>query len=247
MKSNLISQNDAKFESTKISFPEFRLTMEENLRSFISSFNIGNSIRGEYSIPSYMHSNRLMAWLYWQRLKVVFNYLDTQQIGQVLDFGCGAGVMFPYLLGRSGSLFGYDIDLRASRFTINHLGLKDVTLIDPDDGLGSLEPGSFNTIIALDTMEHVDNLEEVLGTFSRLMSPDGQIIVSGPTETFFYRLGKKLAGFKGDYHERNIFDIERQMRSFFNLQFTFKLYPPITLFRVVVGRLSSHTDLLKSC
>ena len=183
-----------------------------------------------------------MAWLFWQRLKVVINYLDTQKIGQVLDFGCGAGVMFPYLLGRGGSLFGYDLDLRASQFTIDHLDLKGVTLINPDDGIGSLEPGSFNTIIALDVLEHVDNLDEVLGTFKRLMSSDGQIIVSGPTETFFYRLGRKLARFKGDYHERNIFDIERQMRSFFNLKFIFKLYQPITLFRVVVGRQNIQTN-----
>jgi 2-polyprenyl-3-methyl-5-hydroxy-6-metoxy-1,4-benzoquinol methylase len=217
-----------------LSYPSqsFRFIMEENLHNLASEINNLD----EQAVPSYLHSNKLMAWLFWQRLKVVINYLDTLQIPHVLDFGCGSGVMFPYLIGRSESVVGYDIDLRASQYIINQLDLSGIQLINSVDGLNSIRFGSIDTILALDVLEHIDNLEEVLLEFERLLSKNGHIIVSGPTETFFYRLGRKMAGFKRNYHVRNIYDIEKEIQKFFYLQSTISLFPPITLFRIVVGR-----------
>jgi hypothetical protein len=37
--------------------------------------------------------------------------------------------------------------------------------------------------------------------------------VSGPTESVLYQIGRFVAGFHGDYHQRSIFDIERVLRA----------------------------------
>jgi len=138
---------------------------------------------------------------------------------------------------KSKKIIGIDIDLRASRFMVDNHGLEDVTLIDVDDGLGIIELETIDTILALDVLEHVDDLEGILGTFKKLLCPTGQIIVCGPSETFFYRLGRKLAGFEDHSHLRNILDIEKDLRSFFDVQLIARLYPPITLFRITTARL----------
>jgi SAM-dependent methyltransferase len=71
--------------------------------------------------------------------------------------------------------------------------------------------GTLDCIFALDVLEHVETeeLRDLSVTFRSLMRPGGRLIVSGPTETAFYKLGRALAGFKNEYHHRNIFDIDR--------------------------------------
>jgi hypothetical protein len=42
-------------------------------------------------------------------------------------------------------------------------------------------------------------------------------ILSGPTENWIYRAGRKLAGFSGHYHKMTILDIERAAERYMNL------------------------------
>ena len=58
----------------------------------------------------------------------------------------------------------------------------------------------------------------VLRIFDKILSPIGKIIVSGPTENFFYKIARKIAnvGIKGnlkggDEHVRDIFDIKNHL------------------------------------
>jgi predicted SAM-dependent methyltransferase len=141
------------------------------------------------------------------------------------------------LLPRCEKLFAFDLHDQASRSTIRRLGLDGVQLLDPATNLiSAFEPGSIDTIIALDVLEHVDDLREVCRNFAHLLSPQGEILISGPTETFFYRLGRRLAGFKTHFHERNICDVERYMKHFFDVRTIARLYLPIELFRISVAR-----------
>jgi hypothetical protein len=41
------------------------------------------------------------------------------------------------------------------------------------------------------------------------LADDGVVIVSGPTESPLYRLGRRVAGFGGHYHKHTVFDVER--------------------------------------
>ncbi|HYT32639.1 MAG TPA: methyltransferase domain-containing protein, partial [Thermoanaerobaculia bacterium] len=104
------------------------------------------------------------------------------------------------------------------------------------DSLKELPAETFDTIVCLDVLEHVDSLPEVVAEFVRLLKPDGRLIVSGPTESILYRAGRRLAGFSGHYHVRNIYEIERYLSRFFHLSVARRLVWPITLFRITVGR-----------
>ena len=62
--------------------------------------------------------------------------------------------------------------------------------------------GRFDTIFALDVLEHIPDLEKVSVKLKELIGDFGQLIISGPTENTFYHLGRRLAGFSGHYHVR---------------------------------------------
>ena len=88
-------------------------------------------------------------------------------------------------------------------------------------------------------------MPEVSAEFVRLLKPDGRLIVSGPTESVFYRAGRRLAGFSGHYHVRNIYDIESHLSQFFRLSLVKRLVWPVTLFRITEGRLPARSEKRK--
>lgn len=88
----------------------------------------------------------------------------------------------------------------------------------------------------MDVLEHVDDLEHTLDSFSQFLSKEGRLIISGPTENFFYRTGRKLAGYSGDYHCRNVHEIERSARLRFVTSRVAVLVPVVPLFVIFQGR-----------
>ncbi len=93
---------------------------------------------------------------------------------------------------------------------------------------------SFDAIVALDVLEHIPDLTEVLGRFKKLLKPAGVIVISGPTENALYKLGRRIAGnrFTGDYHVSNIARIEAECRRHGHVQTIAVLYPVLPLFKV---------------
>jgi ubiquinone/menaquinone biosynthesis C-methylase UbiE len=103
--------------------------------------------------------------------------------------------------------------------------------------LEALPAASFDIITALDVLEHVDNLSATLNGLVRLLKPGGQLIVSGPSENFFYKVGRKLAGceYTGAYHERGIAEVRRKLGKLIEVKTIARLYPPVVLFDIFAG------------
>src|SRR4030067_1374791 len=66
----------------------------------------------EAGFPAYSHPNPVINWLFWQRLRRTMAYLERHApYESALDFGCGSGVMLPFL-GRHAKHVGcLDTDL----------------------------------------------------------------------------------------------------------------------------------------
>lgn len=161
--------------------------------------------RDEMAIPSYLHSNPALRWMAWRRVAVVGQLLRERcpRGGRVLDYGCGTGVLFETALERAGEVVGVDLVLDAARMWKQKRGLDAVALLEPAQAMASVEAGSVDVVVAAEVLEHIDEPEEVLSFFRRVLRPEGVLIVSLPTENALYRFGRRLAGFSGHYHDHN--------------------------------------------
>jgi len=205
---------------------------------------LANSEQGrldEAGFPAYSHKNPLINWLFWQRLRVVMEYIETDDpYDHVLDFGCGSGVMLPYLCGISTRVTALDIDplpferVNQQRPFPDNLDIYDACEVT----LRDLPKVSFDLIIATDVLEHVDDISGTLAAMKAILKPGGQVVISGPTENIFYKIGRALAGpeYSGDYHERGILEVRVLLAEQMELIHIATLYWPVPLFDIFAGR-----------
>ncbi len=191
----------------------------------------------ENGFPAYSHANPLINWLFWKRIHTVMNYVEQgAPYERVLDFGCGSGVMLPFLSELSKEVVASDIDLLPLENMKRHIPLAaNVQVHDASSNpIVRLSSGSVDLILALDVLEHVKDLPDTLTRLLRLLKPQGQLIISGPTENILYQWGRKLAGpeFTGDYHERGVAEIQRTLARLVKTKHIATLYWPAPLFEI---------------
>jgi 2-polyprenyl-3-methyl-5-hydroxy-6-metoxy-1,4-benzoquinol methylase len=195
----------------------------------------------EAGFPAYSHPNPLINWLFWQRLHTAMAYIEKQgPYESVLDFGCGSGVMLSFLAGQSQHVMATDIDLVPLERVRKYIPLpENIQVVDAKQiFISQLPPRSFDLINALDVLEHVDDLPRTLSELLNLLKPGGRLVVSGPTENILYQIGRRLAGpeYSGEYHERGIAEIKRELSRLARVEGIATLYWPVPLFEVFVAR-----------
>lgn len=219
-------------------FTAYKSRIRATIRDTLSKAEAGRL--DEAAFPAYSHPNPVINWLFWQRLRRTIAYVETQgPLGNVLDFGCGSGVLLPFLAQRSQFVLAADIDTDPLERMRASLSLPESvhTLDLSKTALSTLPPRSFDLVTALDVLEHVDNLPETLESLLSLLKPGGKLVVSGPTENIFYRIGRQLAGkeYSGHYHERGIAEIRRELGKKAQVDYIATLYWPVPLFEIFAG------------
>jgi 2-polyprenyl-3-methyl-5-hydroxy-6-metoxy-1,4-benzoquinol methylase len=222
-----------------LAFQEYKARYRSAIRSVLHDSERGRL--DEAGFPAYSHPNPLINWLFWQRLHTAMNYIENHApYERVLDFGCGSGVMLSFLAQHSQHVTAMDIDLVPLERVKKYIPLaENIQVLDAKQvSLSQLPPKSFDLINALDVLEHVDDLPQTLSALLNLLQPGGQLVVSGPTENILYQIGRKLAGpeYSGEYHERGIAEIKRELNKLAHVRQIATLYWPVPLFEVFVAQ-----------
>ncbi|MBR9970428.1 class I SAM-dependent methyltransferase [Magnetospirillum sulfuroxidans] len=186
----------------------------------------------ESCVPSYVHGNGAAAAISWWRLAAAARLYQKHAPGcAMLDFGAGTGeihhlmhpkpVVYDFIEGNAilaGALTAF---IPAAKIKI----------------LEEMEAGSYDAILALDSLEHNNDVAGLTASLFAALKPGGLFILSGPTENWLYRLGRRLAGFSGHYHTTTIADIEGHFRRHARLVDLASVpMPGLTLFRVSAWR-----------
>ena len=194
----------------------------------------------EVGFPAYSHTNPLIKWLFWKRLHIVIDHVQQgAPHGRALDFGCGSGVMLPFLANVCAEVVAADVNLLPLDRMKSHFPLApNITEWDAaGPEISEAAAHSFDLIIALDVLEHVKDLARTLTQLLRLLRPGGELIVSGPTENALYRFGRRLAGpeYSGDYHERGVAEIRHMLSRQARITPLSTLYWPVPLFEIFIA------------
>lgn len=174
--------------------------VEEEL---ISKF--GRQRLEETGFPVYFNKFLPASYLGWSRVFTAQKLLSGMQGNSALDFGSGLGVSLPYLTKNYKRVVACELDIEVTEFMVRKLGLGSVELVR---NISECKPDHwFDTIVALDVLEHVENLPAVFQSFRSVTANDGIWIISGPTETLFYKLARKIARTCGKGHVRTVYDV----------------------------------------
>jgi len=221
-----------------ISFTDYRELLLPVGRAVFEDFPQGEL--DEQAGPAYFEGLGLSRWIFWKRVADVIKLLPSDG-GRCLDFGCGFGLLTPLLSDRFSQVTNIDFKPElANRFLQRWSATHGQSFANVDFATdlneANLEDHSIDLMLALDVLEHVDDLDELLAHMHRLLKPNGKFIVTGPTENSVYKLGRRIVGFSGDYHERSIYDIEDAMKQYFDFRIVGRIGFPLTLFHVLVAQ-----------
>ncbi len=181
----------------------------------------------ETCVPSYCHANLAAAYMSWWRLYAAVG-LATRYASwdAVLDFGAAVGELrrlLPADLTRYDFIEQNDV---AARYLLEHAeGARRETL-------ESAPSRGYSCVFALDSLEHNTDYPDLLRQLAGKLKPGGILILSGPSENWLYRCGRRIAGFDAHYHETNIYAIEDVARANLELVGLRSLPPGMALFRL---------------
>ncbi|HTY18189.1 MAG TPA: class I SAM-dependent methyltransferase [Myxococcota bacterium] len=103
--------------------------------------------------------------------------------GRLLDLACGVGYGTELLLARNPSLgpaVGVDVSTEAIAHANARYGGGAARFIAAD-ALSFRDPEGFDTIVSLETLEHVDEPERLFSHLASLLRPGGVLVASVPT------------------------------------------------------------------
>ncbi len=202
---------------------------------------------GEAALPAYSHKNPFIDWLFWERIKVAYKLANKHKSAEkILDFGCGSGVLSYMLAEKNYTVTACDIEFGPLELVKSKIEFPTtINFIEGDILTKNLTNNSFDIIFAMDVLEHIENLDPYINEFNRLLSPNGVILISGPTENIFYKFGRKMAGsrFTGDYHVTNISIIKESFKKKMKVFSIKKLLFPVVLFELFTAQKKSLNNI----
>ncbi len=102
--------------------------------------------------------------------------------GRVLDCACGVGYGTAILAqaeNKPSEVLGVDIDPKAANYASESYASETVSF-KQGDGCALKDDQGFDTIVSLETVEHVPDPMALLANFANLLRPGGKLIASVP-------------------------------------------------------------------
>jgi len=110
------------------------------------------------------------------QLNKLLEVLKLNMNERVLDLGCGNGFITEYLQKETGAFFqGVDISEEAIRQAQARTQTKRLAFSVGNMNCLSFKPGVFDSVVSIDTLYYVDNLEETLKQIIHVLKPDGRM------------------------------------------------------------------------
>jgi 2-polyprenyl-3-methyl-5-hydroxy-6-metoxy-1,4-benzoquinol methylase len=185
----------------------------------------------ETCVPSYCHANPLARLASWLRLFTAVKLARQILPGanKVLDFGASTGELGRLLGSKCDYHFIEQDEAPASYLASTQPRATRTTL-------QAAQVEAYDCVFALDSLEHNDNYAELLQLLRTKIAPSGILILSGPTENWLYKLGRRIAGFDSHYHMTNISAIEKAAADCLTMVGTYTVPFGLPLFRISAWR-----------
>lgn len=134
-------------------------------------------------------------WWFRVRRNIIFwllkTYCPTSDVGQykILDYGCGSGFLVGQLQEMGYGACGIDVSEEAVRIGaergVKNLYIEGINFNFPDE--------SFDAILAMDVIEHIEDDVSVMKKLTRLLKPGGKMIITVPAYMWMWGVQDEVA------------------------------------------------------
>jgi SAM-dependent methyltransferase len=167
-------------------------------------------LTGERTLPDVPEEN------YWfQRHLAVYEWIGARVIGKrVIDMACGEGYGSEVLSRTATSVVGVDANPDAHEHAALRYERQNLRF---ERGMVELygEPGAYDAVVFLQTIEHVQDPEGVLEHFASLLAPGGVAYVSTPNVLTLAPPGAEKSGNPWHVKEYRASEFEELCRTVF--------------------------------
>lgn len=149
------------------------------------------AIRGDYQYNAYYSGNAVQRFWHYTKLQEALLDLTPQPEDQILDAGCGSGLLSHFLAKDSkAQVWGADANPAAIAFCNSQYSLPNLQFVQALIDELPFPDRSFNKIAFLETIEHLPRGQglEVLKNFHRLLKPGGTLVISTPNKKSLWPL-----------------------------------------------------------
>lgn len=148
-------------------------------------------------VPEYHSKNPLVRWIFRGRLDaaLALGRLGAPDVKTILDIGCGEGAFLAMVSERYPQhvYFGWDVHPAVEGLKVPRVSCARMDILAEQN----IPVERFDLIFCLDVLEHFQSLDVALEKIRRMLKKDGVLVLSEPTESVFYRLGRLML--KGTY------------------------------------------------
>jgi ubiquinone biosynthesis O-methyltransferase len=145
-----------------------------------------------------------------QRLVPVFKMLEGKEI---LDVGCGVGEITKYVSEKNFNVHGIDVLEESIKIAKEFNNTKNTSFEVRDLIKQPFSQNSFDCVIFLETIEHVENPAEFLREFHKILRPEGCIILSTPNATSLKNIAYALSHRKNKKQKKIISEISNEQKN----------------------------------
>lgn len=143
-------------------------------------------------VPEYHSKNIFIRTLFLKRLKTAIR-LTWSKLGlrddlKVVDLGCGEGNFLKLIEENFKNVKTFGIDIEPNVLELKNFLKAEIKIADIRES--GFPDNFFDIAFCLDVLEHFKDLEKPVKEIRRILKPDGLLIVSLPTENWFYKLGR---------------------------------------------------------
>ncbi len=177
----------------------------------------------EEIVPEYYSKNKYVKKIFFERLNTALNYIKKIQPKKVLDAGCGDGLFTSKIpqIESVKEVIGIDLNVNVEKLNKKYPKVK----FKRENIYDLKYKEEFDVITVLDVLEHFENVEEVLIQLKKALKKEGYLIVSGPVESIWYKIGRfiikrKFSDEEGPgagKHYHNIISLDKIIRKHFKL------------------------------
>lgn len=156
-----------------------------------------------------MNNNAQTFWL--ENLKIADRYNNwiVEQIkpylgNNVLEVGCGNGNFTVFLAQQCKQITGIDINEEYVKIAKTRLAKQPRVTILQKDATKLQSKNTFDTIIMLDVLEHIEHDVATLQQLNTLLKPQGKLIIKVPALNYIYGEMDRAIGHYRRYNKKTL-------------------------------------------